>query len=162
MDLAQEDGDLRGLHVARPDRPWLYGLRPGADLRLREPREVRYRINADGFRDRIRSRPKPDGVFRILALGDSVTFGYGVEEDETYPMRLEASFAARSANSSGVSDSRSPKACDRLTGTLRRSSTVQTPARLGSPQDVRGAFQSGSCTAAAICSAGAARKSVWA
>jgi lysophospholipase L1-like esterase len=94
VDIAREHGDLRGLHVARPDRPWLYGLRPGADLRLREPREVRYRINADGFRDRIRSRPKPDGVFRILALGDSVTFGYGVEEDETYPMRLEASFAA--------------------------------------------------------------------
>ena len=93
VDLAREEGDLRGLHVVRPDRPWLYGLRPGADLRLREPRDVRYRINADGFRDRIRSRPKPDGVFRILALGDSVTFGYGVEEDETYPMQLEASFA---------------------------------------------------------------------
>ena len=47
VDLAQEDGDLRGLHVARPDRPWLYGLRPGADLRLREPREVRYRIKSE-------------------------------------------------------------------------------------------------------------------
>jgi lysophospholipase L1-like esterase len=96
-DLARGDADLRGLHVVRPDRPWLYGLRAGADLRLREPRDVRYRINADGFRDRIRSRPKPDGAFRILALGDSVTFGYGVEQEETYPMQLEAAFAGRAA-----------------------------------------------------------------
>ena len=25
--------DLRGLHEPRPDRPWLYGLRPGAEGR---------------------------------------------------------------------------------------------------------------------------------
>ena len=94
-EMARNAGDLRGLHVTRPDRPWLYGLRPGADLRLTEPGEVRYRINAAGFRDRIHPLRKPDAVFRIVALGDSVTFGYGVEADETYPKRLEALLAGR-------------------------------------------------------------------
>ena len=33
--------------------------------------------------------PKPAEVFRILAVGDSVTFGFGVELAETYAKRLE-------------------------------------------------------------------------
>lgn len=34
--------------------------------------------------------PKPDGVFRIVALGASTTYGFGVEPDETYPAQLQA------------------------------------------------------------------------
>jgi len=78
-------GDLRGLHEARPDRSWLYGLRPGANLVIRDPREVRYRINQDGFRDRRFARPKPPRTFRVVVLGDSISFGYGVEEAEAFP-----------------------------------------------------------------------------
>jgi lysophospholipase L1-like esterase len=98
-EMARDAGDLRGLHVTRPDRPWLYGLRPGADLRLTEPREVRYRINSVGFRDREHARRKSGADFRIVVLGDSVTFGYGVAEDETYPKRLEALLARRAPRS---------------------------------------------------------------
>ena len=86
-------GDLRSLHVVRPDRPWLYGMRPGADVRLSDPAEVRYQINAAGFRGREHPLRKPEGVFRIVALGDSITFGYGVAEADAYPSQLEALLA---------------------------------------------------------------------
>jgi len=97
LEGASERGDLRALYVARPDRRWLYGLRPGADVRIQAPVDVRYRINDGGFRDRNHPLRKPQGVFRIVALGDSVTFGYGVEEEESYSKQLEAIFARRSA-----------------------------------------------------------------
>jgi len=86
--------DLHGLHVARPDRPWLYGLRPGTEATVVATRDIRYTINADGFRDRLRARPKPDGAFRVVVLGDSIAFGYGVAAEATFPARLEERLAA--------------------------------------------------------------------
>src|SRR5690554_4158627 len=52
-----------------------------------------------------------------------------------------------------------PNSSGRFIGTLRMSSEVHTPSRLGWPQEVRGAFQSGLTTAAAIVSAGRERSS---
>jgi len=52
--------------------------------------DVEVRTNAGKLRDRAFTREKPEGVFRILCLGDSVTFGWGVPEEETYAKRLEA------------------------------------------------------------------------
>jgi lysophospholipase L1-like esterase len=86
---------LRDLHEARPDRPWLYGLRPGARGTLPESDDVSYVVNATGFRDRLYERPKPPGVFRILVLGDSLSFGYGVAQEESFPKRMEASLPAK-------------------------------------------------------------------
>lgn len=48
-----------------------------------------YRINQDGIRDRDYSRKKPNGVFRIAAVGDSCTFGLGLELENTWPKQLE-------------------------------------------------------------------------
>jgi lysophospholipase L1-like esterase len=92
---------LRGLHVYQPDRPWLYGLRPGAEGRLTGPgrSKARYRINADGFRGPLHARPKPAGVFRVLVLGDSVAFGYDVEEAEAFPRGMEAELGRRAPDS---------------------------------------------------------------
>ena len=51
---------------------------------------VPVRINALGFRDdRDYAIEKPAGTFRILVLGDSVTFGHGTRSDTTYPYLLE-------------------------------------------------------------------------
>lgn len=46
-------------------------------------------INSKGLRDREFSYSKPDRTRRILCLGDSFTFGYGVEAEETYPKVME-------------------------------------------------------------------------
>lgn len=57
---------------------------------------VSYQINSDGFRDpRIYARPKPAGVFRIAILGDSFTFGIGVQGESPYPKVLERELAKR-------------------------------------------------------------------
>lgn len=47
------------------------------------------RINARGLRDRDMPYRKPPGVYRILVLGDSHTFGWGVDLEQTYAKRLE-------------------------------------------------------------------------
>lgn len=46
--------------------------------------------NSEGYRDREITVEKPPNTIRILALGDSVTFGHGVEQNEPYTECLEA------------------------------------------------------------------------
>lgn len=41
-------------------------------------------INSDGFRGREHAISKPTSTIRIVGLGDSVMFGWGVQEDESY------------------------------------------------------------------------------
>jgi lysophospholipase L1-like esterase len=91
---AQLLADLHGLHVTRPDRPWLYGLRPGAEATIGAAHDIRYVVNADGFRDRLRVRPKPEGTFRVVVLGDSIAFGLGVPTEATFPAQLEQRLVA--------------------------------------------------------------------
>ena len=47
-----------------------------------------HRFNSLGFRGENFSKKDP-GVFRIIALGDSLTYGYGVAETDTYPRVLQ-------------------------------------------------------------------------
>jgi hypothetical protein len=58
-------------------------------------------VNSKGLRDREFPYEKPPGTRRILCLGDSFTFGYGVRADETFAKLLE-----RSLNEGGSSGSR--------------------------------------------------------
>ena len=47
-------------------------------------------INSRGMRDREFSTTKPDGTFRIACIGDSVTYGFGIDcASNSYPKRLE-------------------------------------------------------------------------
>jgi HEAT repeat protein len=49
-------------------------------------------FNADGVRDRTHAAEKPEGVRRIVFLGDSVTLGDGIRPDQAYPQQLDARF----------------------------------------------------------------------
>jgi lysophospholipase L1-like esterase len=46
-------------------------------------------MNSQGFRGEVLTLPKPSQTTRILALGDSVTFGTGVEASSTWPAQLQ-------------------------------------------------------------------------
>jgi lysophospholipase L1-like esterase len=82
---------LHGEHFSAEDS--ILGIRyvPGAVWRFRHPEyRVEYAINAAGFRD-ARQRPerKPAGVTRVLLLGDSFTFGQGVNYGDAWPVVAE-------------------------------------------------------------------------
>lgn len=70
----------------------IYELRPGVRGRFMGHE---LSINGLGMRDRERNREKPPGVFRIIGLGDSHAFGWGVAQEETYLSRLEAMLQER-------------------------------------------------------------------
>ncbi|MBX3303710.1 MAG: SGNH/GDSL hydrolase family protein [Nitrospira sp.] len=54
------------------------------------PLQVPVKINSDGFRDIERHKSKDGRTIRILGLGDSFTFGWGVSLEKTYLKRLES------------------------------------------------------------------------
>ena len=56
---------------------------------VRLPRAVNVSINADGFRGRNYNETKSIKTKRIVVIGDSVAFGQGVEENETFSAVLE-------------------------------------------------------------------------
>jgi lysophospholipase L1-like esterase len=68
----------------------IYELTPGAKGTLWDS-EVE--INSHGFRDREYRLAKPPGVTRIVALGDSITFGNSLPAQVAWPDRLEALYA---------------------------------------------------------------------
>ena len=59
--------------------------------------EARYTHNSLGFRGRDRPFEKPPGAFRIVGIGDSFTYGVGVDDDATFLARLESALDARTA-----------------------------------------------------------------
>jgi len=52
--------------------------------------KIEIRHNSQGFRDRERTIVKPPGCFRILAVGDSFTWGWGVRQEQIYTNRAGA------------------------------------------------------------------------
>ena len=57
---------------------------------LRNAKQIKIEINSLGWRDREIPIQKQEGTFRIVVVGDSITFGWGVELEETYVKQLEA------------------------------------------------------------------------
>lgn len=68
--------------------------RPLQQARTRVGRHV-ININSLGLRGPEVARAKPKGTIRILALGDSSTFGWGVRDEDCYPARLERALRER-------------------------------------------------------------------
>jgi hypothetical protein len=105
--LATEAG-VRVLHLAptpsaqdalyAPDPILPHRLRASATITGRsgtDEFDFRYEHNRLGFRGPEIATEKPPDVFRIVALGDSFTYGIGVDWDDTFVHRLEGLFNAR-------------------------------------------------------------------
>lgn len=77
-----------------------YDLREDNWYHVREPNSVTHydlpefqyevKTNSLGFRDIERAADKPPGVFRIIAVGDSFTEGWGARFEQTWVNRLDA------------------------------------------------------------------------
>ena len=75
------------LHAVDPVLGWRN--RPGADTIFESPEfRVHIRMNELGMRGGALPRTRPAGRRRILLLGDSFVFGWGVEEGETFAAEL--------------------------------------------------------------------------
>lgn len=74
--------------LTQPDEALIWTGKSGvrAVLENSEGREVSYALNAFGWRDR---EFEPERKRQVLVLGDSFSFGMGVEERETYASLLE-------------------------------------------------------------------------
>ncbi len=76
-----------GLYVASATRQ--YRLRPGFRGVFRYPEfRTEVRISGQGLREDREYGLKPEGVRRILAVGDSFTMGYSVASEQTWVRRL--------------------------------------------------------------------------
>jgi lysophospholipase L1-like esterase len=84
------DSDYPGLrYELRPDAEGTQAF--GSDPRgyFDPGARLTYRVNSLGFRGPETTRAKPEGVFRIVALGDSVLFGTGVRDEDTMSSLLQ-------------------------------------------------------------------------
>ncbi len=79
------------LPVYQPNVTFSSVYDPAGDERgyLKPDGRVTYRINELGFRGGSLAVEKPAGALRVVCLGDSMTFGEGVRESDTYPSVLE-------------------------------------------------------------------------
>ncbi|MBN1899974.1 SGNH/GDSL hydrolase family protein [Candidatus Sumerlaeota bacterium] len=66
------------------DRDLKYRMVPGDHILG----DMKFHVNKWGYRGRDWEEKKKPGVFRILVIGDSSTFGYGSLDSETYPRVL--------------------------------------------------------------------------
>ncbi len=79
--------------VMRSDVPGLvYELKPNRRWNFLG---VEIRTNSHGFRGAEFGEAKPAGVLRVVGLGDSVMFGWGVPEPSTYMGRLRTALGVR-------------------------------------------------------------------
>ncbi len=103
-ELKGEDpAALRANRIYLQDEETFWRLKRNATITGKNylvPRAVRDRIpftvtlNGDGFRGPALARTKPAGALRVIALGNSSTFGWGVDDGATYPARLAAQLGA--------------------------------------------------------------------
>ncbi len=76
--------ETRGLHVF--SRTYGWAGRPGAVAPMGGGRVS---LNARGYRGRELTLPKAGDRTRVVVLGDSIAFGYGVSDEQTFPYLLD-------------------------------------------------------------------------
>ena len=76
----------RYFKIMKADRTYAYIHRAGVQDQFQG---VDVRINTEGFRGRDFAVKKPERTYRILLLGDSVVFSWGVEEKDSLAVQVE-------------------------------------------------------------------------
>jgi len=79
------------IHQKSSNDVLIYELKPNTKTEL-------YTINSAGFRGKYRSETKPEGTYRIAILGDSVTFGLDIKDDEIFSARVERQLQQKGYN----------------------------------------------------------------
>lgn len=81
---------LDTLPIAIPNENRIFELKPNYYQKYISPEfQIEITTNSDGLRDIDHTINKPDNVYRIIALGDSFTFGWGVNLNDTWWKVLE-------------------------------------------------------------------------
>ena len=90
--------DLRAAIVVTPDRPHdpFEVFSEDKHERITRTRSFSVSTNSLGFRGE--ELPSQKSGFRVLCVGDSVTFGWGVEEEEAYPSLLRKELSIEVVN----------------------------------------------------------------
>lgn len=90
--LWNEPGYAEPIGLYEADEELGFRPRPGFSGHYRGASydHIEIAINSQGLRDEEHTYGAPAGRFRVLVLGDSVTFGAGVSSDETYVARLRS------------------------------------------------------------------------
>jgi lysophospholipase L1-like esterase len=91
--VAALEGILRlnhygNLEIYEPDPKLYWKLKPNQDCFTKINRKPVH-VNSHGTRGPDFQTDKPVGTIRILSLGDSRTFGWGLADEETYSRQLE-------------------------------------------------------------------------
>jgi lysophospholipase L1-like esterase len=83
-----DDRNRSTMRVPHPELGWL--PKPGSESRNRNAEfDVQVAYNSKGWRDVEHDYAKPDGVFRIVVLGDSTIEGYSVDFEDSFAVRLQ-------------------------------------------------------------------------
>ena len=110
-----------------PDEELGYVMKPGFRGHYVQDFEDTHAFNSNGLRDR-EYGPTPPGVYRILALGDSFTFGDGVRADQTWSKQLEAALVRRGIAAEVINAGTSGYGTLQYAGMLRRLAPIYRPA----------------------------------
>ena len=107
IEVGWEQGEGRAAKVRDlvyvPDEELFFRLAPDLDLEATDnPRIFDLQTNSRGLRGGEVALPKPEGVLRVLAVGDSCTFGSGAGQDETWPAQLEQTLPGVEVINAGV------------------------------------------------------------
>ncbi len=80
-------GSIAPMIQTSPDPNIIYELKPDLDVIFNG---VQVRTSSQGWREKYVQIPKPENTIRIVGIGDSIMFGWGVEENERAMDILEA------------------------------------------------------------------------
>ena len=102
--FADRPESLGWMKLFQPGRGFRVHLIPNVDERITNTfslisadreRQYRLRSNSLGFRGPELEQKRTPGTFRILVFGDSSSFGWGVDDEDTYPEVLAQVLRAR-------------------------------------------------------------------